>query len=104
MLTALDLFTVGVGPSSSHTVGPMRAARRFVGELIEANQLDPTARIRVSLFGSLGATGVGHGTTNAIIAGLEGAAPETCDPESVITAMDRAVMTGVVTVGGRTIP
>ena len=104
ILTALDLFTVGVGPSSSHTVGPMRAARRFVGELIEANQLDPTARIRVSLFGSLGATGVGHGTTNAIIAGLEGAAPETCDPESVITAMERAVMTGVVTVGGRTIP
>ena len=103
-LTALDLFTVGVGPSSSHTVGPMRAARRFVSELAEASQLDSTARIRVSLFGSLGATGVGHGTTNAIIAGLEGAAPETCDPESVITAMERAVLSGTVTVGNQTIP
>jgi L-serine dehydratase len=103
-LTALDLFTIGVGPSSSHTVGPMRAARRFAGELTESGRLDSTARIRVSLFGSLGATGVGHGTTNAIVAGLEGAAPETCDPASVITAMDRAVQTGVVTVEGRTIP
>ena len=103
ILTALDLFTVGVGPSSSHTVGPMRAARRFVSELTAATQLDSTIRIRVSLFGSLGATGVGHGTTNAIIAGLEGAAPETCDPESVITAMERATLTGVVTVGGQAI-
>jgi L-serine dehydratase len=82
----------------------MRAARRFVSELAEASQLDSTARIRVSLFGSLGATGVGHGTTNAIIAGLEGAAPETCDPESVITAMERAVLSGTVTVGNQTIP
>lgn len=104
ILTALDLFTIGVGPSSSHTVGPMRAARRFAGELNESGRLNSTARIRVSLFGSLGATGVGHGTTNAIVAGLEGAAPETCDPASVITAMDRAVQTGVVTVEGRTIP
>ena len=104
ILTALDLFTVGVGPSSSHTVGPMRAARRFVDELIDAGQHDSTTRIRVSLFGSLGATGVGHGTTNAIIAGLEGAAPETCDPNLVITAMDRAVQNGVVSVGGRDIP
>ncbi|MEY4319907.1 MAG: hypothetical protein RL378_1011, partial [Actinomycetota bacterium] len=104
ILTALDLFTVGVGPSSSHTVGPMRAARRFVDELTESGHGDSTARIRVSLFGSLGATGVGHGTTNAIIAGLEGAAPETCDPESVITAMERAVLSGTVTVGNQTIP
>jgi L-serine dehydratase len=81
----------------------MRAARRFVSELTAATQLDSTVRIRVSLFGSLGATGVGHGTTNAIVAGLEGAAPETCDPESVITAMERATLTGVVTVGGQAI-
>ncbi len=104
VLTALDLFTIGVGPSSSHTVGPMRAARRFVAELTDAGQLGAMVRIRVSLFGSLGATGVGHGTTNAIIAGLEGAAPETCDPNSVITAMERAIISGIVTVGGRTIP
>ena len=104
ILTAVDLFTVGIGPSSSHTVGPMRAAKRFVDELGAAGHLDATARIRVSLFGSLGATGVGHGTTNAIVAGLEGASPESCDPDSVITAMDRAVETGVVNVGGRALP
>ena len=101
ILTALDLFTVGIGPSSSHTVGPMRAARRFVDELTAANQLSATTRIHVLLFGSLGATGVGHGTTNAIVAGLEGASPETCDPDHVITAMDRASESGHITVGGR---
>ena len=101
ILTALDLFTVGIGPSSSHTVGPMRAARRFVDELTAANQLSATTRIHVLLFGSLGATGVGHGTTNAIVAGLEGASPETCDPDLVITAMDRASESGHITVGGR---
>jgi len=104
ILTALDLFTVGVGPSSSHTVGPMRAARRFVSELATSDQLDLTVRIRVSLFGSLGATGVGHGTTNAIIAGLEGAAPETCDPVSVSTAWDAAVTSGRILVAGRELP
>jgi L-serine dehydratase len=104
ILTAVDLFTVGIGPSSSHTVGPMRAAKRFIDELSAAGHLDATARVRVSLFGSLGATGVGHGTTNAIVAGLEGASPESCDPDSVITAMDRAVETGVVTIGGRELP
>ncbi|MEY4312619.1 MAG: hypothetical protein RLZZ319_128, partial [Actinomycetota bacterium] len=90
ILTALDLFTVGIGPSSSHTVGPMRAARRFVSELVDAQHLDQTSRIHVMLFGSLGATGVGHGTTNAIVAGLQGAEPETCDPAAVIVAFDEA--------------
>lgn len=104
ILTALDLFTVGIGPSSSHTVGPMRAARRFVEELTATDHLSATARIHVLLFGSLGATGVGHGTTNAIVAGLEGAAPETCDPAAVITAMDRAVSAATVTVAGRELP
>ena len=101
ILTALDLFTVGIGPSSSHTVGPMRAARRFVDELAAADQLSATSRIHVLLFGSLGATGVGHGTTNAIVAGLEGSSPETCDPDHVISAMDRASESGHITVAGR---
>ena len=104
ILTALDLFTIGVGPSSSHTVGPMRAARRFAGELNESGRLDSTARIRVSLFGSLGATGVGHGTTNAIVAGLEGAAPRTCDPVALSTAWDDAVASGHITAAGRELP
>ena len=103
-LTAVDLFTVGVGPSSSHTVGPMRAARRFVAELGETDHLGSIARIRVSLFGSLGATGVGHGTTNAIVAGLEGADPQTCDPIAVSTAWDDAVASGRITAAGRELP
>ena len=80
-VSALDLFTIGIGPSSSHTVGPMRAAAQFNDELRAkglANQ-----PIRVTLFGSLGATGIGHGTTNAILAGLEGQQPETCNPQYV---------------------
>ncbi len=101
ILTALDLFTVGIGPSSSHTVGPMRAARRFVTELVDADKLTATSRIHVMLFGSLGATGVGHGTTNAIVAGLQGAEPETCDPAAVIGAFDSAALAGLITVNGR---
>jgi L-serine dehydratase len=103
ILTALDLFTVGIGPSSSHTVGPMRAARRFVTELVGAGLLDETTRVHVLLFGSLGATGVGHGTTNAIVAGLEGAEPESCDPATVIAAFDTAASAGHITIAGRTL-
>jgi L-serine dehydratase len=103
ILTALDLFTVGIGPSSSHTVGPMRAARRFTSELVSAGLLDVTARIHVDLFGSLGATGVGHGTTNAIVAGLEGAEPEYCDPIKVATAWDDAIENGTIIIESKTI-
>ncbi len=77
-VSALDLFTIGIGPSSSHTVGPMRAAAQFKDEL--KSKALPVATVKVSLYGSLGATGIGHGTINAILAGLEGLQPETCDP------------------------
>lgn len=100
-LTALDLFTVGIGPSSSHTVGPMRASARFRDELSAAGLLDSVERVQISLFGSLGATGVGHGTTNALVAGLAGVTPEGCDPLDVSIAFDRAVETGRVSLGGR---
>ena len=100
-LTPLDLFTIGIGPSSSHTVGPMRAASRFLAELRESGGFDSTTRVQISLFGSLGATGVGHGTTNALIAGLAGESPEGCDPLVVTTAFDRAVETGRVRLGER---
>ncbi|MDP4585736.1 MAG: L-serine ammonia-lyase [Microbacteriaceae bacterium] len=103
-LTAIDLFTVGIGPSSSHTVGPMRAARRFVSELSETEHLGSVARIRISLFGSLGATGVGHGTTNAIVAGLAGADPRTCDPVMVSTAWSDAVASRHISVAGLELP
>jgi L-serine dehydratase len=80
-VSALDLFTIGIGPSSSHTVGPMRAAAQFNDEL-RAKGITSES-IRVTLYGSLGATGIGHGTKNAILAGLQGQQPETCDPEYV---------------------
>ena len=100
-LTPLDLFTIGIGPSSSHTVGPMRAASRFLAELRESGGFDSTTRVQISLFGSLGATGVGHGTTNALIAGLAGESPEGCNPLAVTTAFDDAVETGRVRLGER---
>lgn len=85
-VSALELFTIGIGPSSSHTVGPMRAAAQFNEELksqgLEADE------VVVTLYGSLGATGIGHGTTSAILAGLQGMQPETCDPATVRAMAD----------------
>ncbi len=75
-ISVFDLFKVGIGPSSSHTVGPMNAARQFVVTLNELGTLQDCARITVELFGSLGATGAGHGSPKAIILGLEGESPE----------------------------
>lgn len=85
-VSALDLFSIGVGPSSSHTVGPMRAARAFAQHLADSGRLGEVRRVSCSLFGSLGSTGLGHGTPDAILAGLAGLDPETCDPAAVRTA------------------
>lgn len=82
-VSVLDLFSVGLGPSSSHTVGPMRAARAFVAGLADRGELDRVAGLHVVLCGSLGATGVGHGTPDAVVAGLVGLDPETCDPDLI---------------------
>ena len=79
-VSVFDLFSVGIGPSSSHTVGPMRAAGRFARHLAADGLLPNVARVRIELYGSLGATGAGHGTPGAVILGLEGSAPETVDP------------------------
>ncbi|MBS4152847.1 L-serine ammonia-lyase [Cobetia sp. MC34] len=79
-ISVFDLFKVGVGPSSSHTVGPMRAAAQFVETLRSRDRLERVARIEVQLHGSLSATGVGHGTDKATILGLMGELPETIDP------------------------
>lgn len=76
-ISVFDLFTVGIGPSSSHTVGPMRAAARFVDELRRTDRLSRVAGVRVDLYGSLAATGAGHGTQSAILLGLDGHHPET---------------------------
>lgn len=82
-LSALDLFTIGVGPSSSHTVGPMRAACRFVRGLQEKGLAPRVARLRCDLYGSLAATGKGHGTDSAILLGFLGEEPETLDIEGI---------------------
>jgi L-serine dehydratase len=79
-VSVFDLFSIGIGPSSSHTVGPMRAAGRFARRLRDEGVLSNVARVRIELYGSLGATGAGHGTPGAVVLGLEGNAPETVDP------------------------
>lgn len=85
-VSAFDLFSIGVGPSSSHTVGPMRAALDFARQLSASGELDRVGRVECTLYGSLGATGIGHGTPDAVVAGLRGLAPETCDPAAVRAA------------------
>ncbi len=82
-VSAFDLFSIGIGPSSSHTVGPMRAARAFATGLADTGVLEQVSHVTCTLYGSLGATGIGHGTPDAIIAGLADIAPETCDPAEV---------------------
>jgi L-serine dehydratase len=82
-ISVFDLFTIGIGPSSSHSIGPMRAARRFVERLRTNGQLDRCAGIEVRLYGSLAMTGKGHGTDKAVLLGLEGATPEAIDPDDV---------------------
>ena len=86
-ISVFDLFTIGIGPSSSHTVGPMRAARSFVNKLKDDGLLERIDRIEVRLYGSLGATGRGHGTHRAIVLGLEGETPEGVDVDSIGTRM-----------------
>ncbi|HCU04849.1 MAG: L-serine ammonia-lyase [Gammaproteobacteria bacterium GWE2_42_36] len=82
-LSVFDLFSIGIGPSSSHTMGPMRAARQFMSTLESMNLLDQVETIKIKLYGSLAFTGKGHGTDKAILMGLEGQSPETIDPDLV---------------------
>ncbi|MEU4399966.1 L-serine ammonia-lyase [Micromonospora orduensis] len=89
MISVFDLFSVGIGPSSSHTVGPMRAARTFVAGLKADGLLTATARVQAELFGSLGATGHGHGSGPAVLLGLAGESPETVDTDTVGPRVER---------------
>jgi L-serine dehydratase len=82
-VSVLDIFKIGIGPSSSHTVGPMRAARTFALGLSERGLLGNVQRIKAELYGSLGATGKGHGSDKAVMLGLEGEAPDEVDTEAV---------------------
>lgn len=81
-VSVFDLLSIGIGPSSSHTVGPMRAAHRFASQLADDGRLQQVGRVRAELFGSLGATGHGHGSENAVLWGLEGEDPETVDTDA----------------------
>ncbi|HKX43155.1 MAG TPA: serine dehydratase beta chain, partial [Burkholderiaceae bacterium] len=87
-VSVFDLFKIGIGPSSSHTVGPMRAARLFAARLQHEGKLDATRRISVQLYGSLGATGKGHGSDKAVLLGLAGHEPDTVDVEAIPTLLE----------------
>lgn len=82
-LSVFDMFKIGIGPSSSHTVGPMRAARMFALHLEESGLLEKTASVQIGLYGSLGATGKGHGTDRGVMLGLMGHAPDTVESEAI---------------------
>ena len=95
-LSALDMFSIGIGPSSSHTVGPMRAAGRFTESLRADHLLDDVERVQAELFGSLGATGHGHGSDKAVILGLQGNRPETIDTDTADRQVAQASATGTL--------
>ncbi|HET9302763.1 MAG TPA: L-serine ammonia-lyase [Propionibacteriaceae bacterium] len=99
-VSVFDLFSIGIGPSSSHTVGPMRAAGRFVATLEREGLLARTTRVRSELFGSLGATGHGHGSYNAVLWGLEGEEPETVDTSSGPLRAAEVRRTGLLRLNG----
>jgi hypothetical protein len=82
-ISVFDLFKIGIGPSSSHTVGPMRAARQFVARLEKDGLLATTSRVRSEMYGSLGATGKGHGSDTAVLLGLAGELPDMVDTDAV---------------------
>ena len=100
-VSVFDLFSIGIGPSSSHTVGPMRAGRAFAALVAEA----PVATIAVDLYGSLASTGQGHGTLGAVVAGLMGSDPETVDPDAMTRSLAELEETGVLRLqGGASVP
>ena len=100
-ISVFDLFKIGIGPSSSHTVGPMRAAALFSGALAERRLLERTARLQVRLYGSLSATGVGHGSDRAVIMGLMGEWPDQVDPSSIEPRIAQLLASGQLSLGGR---
>ncbi len=88
-ISVFDLFKIGIGPSSSHTVGPMRAAQVFASGLAEAGLLGQVGGVKAELYGSLGATGKGHGSDKAVLLGLEGEVPDLVDPDQVEARLER---------------
>jgi L-serine dehydratase len=100
-LSTFDVFKIGIGPSSSHTMGPMRAAREFALRLESAGLLERTTEVAIRLYGSLALTGIGHGTDRAVLLGLTGADPRTVDPDRMEPALRRIRDSGILPLLGR---
>ncbi len=100
-ISVFDLFSIGIGPSSSHTVGPMLAANAFLELLEQKHLIDIVQRVKVELYGSLALTGKGHGTDKAILNGLENKAPETVVPESMVPRMHEILSGHQLNLGGK---
>ncbi len=104
-LSVFDVFKIGIGPSSSHTMGPMTAACQFARALESKGVLDVVARVRCELFGALAFTGKGHGTDRAVVVGWEGHSPATVDPDFVEGRLDKlAASPEINLLGKRKIP
>ena len=101
-LSIFDLFTIGIGPSSSHTVGPMRAARFFANRVLAHEGSGDVTRVSAELYGSLGLTGRGHGTGKAVLLGWLGERPDQCDPDTVPAKLAEAEKTQSFRLGGNT--
>ena len=100
-VSVFELFKIGVGPSSSHTVGPMLAAHTFVQRLDSARQLEQVASLRVTLFGSLAFTGRGHGTDKAVLLGLSGERPDQVDPDKIDGIVKGIQDSGIIKLAGK---
>ncbi|WP_109487666.1 L-serine ammonia-lyase [Occallatibacter savannae] len=101
MTSLFDLYKIGVGPSSSHTMGPMRAAARFAGELEQKGKLNQVHRVQVELFGSLALTGLGHGTDRAVLLGLSGNEPASIDPTSIESTVSKICSTKQISLAAK---
>src|ERR1700690_892567 len=100
-LSVFDIFKIGIGPSSSHTMGPMNAARNFVELLAARDLLTRTTQVSAQLYGSLALTGRGHCTDRAILLGLEGLRPDTIDPAVIEPTLQRIRSSGRIRLLGR---
>ncbi|KAH8832579.1 serine dehydratase alpha chain-domain-containing protein [Flagelloscypha sp. PMI_526] len=101
VISTFDLFSIGVGPSSSHTVGPMRAGKIFITDLKELRLLDKVKQVKITLYGSLAATGKGHHTPQAILLGLEGSDPETIDTGTIPSRYESILQNKRLRLGGK---
>src|ERR1700740_3125208 len=101
MISVFELFKIGIGPPSSHTVGPMKAAAAFVGGLTETGAIDRVAALEVALLGSLAFTGKGHATDKAVILGLSGETPENVDLDAAVAVVARVRAIKALNFAGR---